>query len=230
MSDIKIMLSCKNVSIRYRVGDFKNIGLKEWLMRRITGKYKVIDFWADKDISFELHEGDMLGIIGTNGAGKSTLLKAVTGIMEPTKGRIARSGKVSALLELASGFDGDLTVKENAYLRGAMLGYTRKFMDETYPYIIEFSDKVVDECKWIAPYALLMEVTGYTPWLLAERMKIRNAVKEMNPECKIVLIVDENVEKDAAKQVKQAKKDGLIDQFIYGSISATYLADIIDSL
>lgn len=140
MSNANVMLSCTNVSIRYRVGDFKNIGLKEWVMRRLTGKYKVIDFWADKDISFEINEGDMLGIIGTNGAGKSTLLKAVTGIMEPTKGRIVRRGKVSALLELASGFDGDLTVKENAYLRGAMLGYTRKFMDETYPYIIEFSE------------------------------------------------------------------------------------------
>jgi ABC-2 type transport system ATP-binding protein len=133
------MLSCQGVSIRYRVGDFKNIGLKEWVMRRLTGKYKVVDFWADKDISFEINEGDMLGIIGTNGAGKSTLLKAITGIMEPTMGRITRNGKVSALLELASGFDGDLTVKENAYLRGAMLGYTRKFMDETCPYIIDFA-------------------------------------------------------------------------------------------
>jgi ABC-2 type transport system ATP-binding protein len=140
MSNAKIMLSCKNVSIRYRVGDFKNIGLKEWVMRRLTGKYQIVDFWADKDISFEINEGDMLGIIGTNGAGKSTLLKAITGIMEPTEGRIVRNGNVSALLELASGFDGDLTVKENAYLRGAMLGYTRKFMDETYPYIIEFSE------------------------------------------------------------------------------------------
>lgn len=133
------MLECKNVSIRYRIGDFKNIGLKEWAMRRLTGQYRVVDFWADKDVSFELREGDMLGIIGTNGAGKSTLLKAVSGIMEPTKGRIVRRGRVSALLELASGFDGDLTVRENAYLRGAMLGYTRKFMNETYPYIIDFS-------------------------------------------------------------------------------------------
>lgn len=140
MSDKKPMLSCCNVSIRYQVGDFKNIGLKEWVTRRLTGKYRVVDFWADKDVSFEICEGDMLGIIGTNGAGKSTLLKAVSGIMEPTKGRIVRNGRISALLELASGFDGDLTVRENAYLRGAMLGYTRKFMDETYPYIIEFAE------------------------------------------------------------------------------------------
>ena len=102
--------------------------------------------------------------------------------------------------------------------------------NELEPYTIDSPDKVVDECKWIAPYALLMEVTGYTPWLLAERMKIRDAVRELNPECKIVLIVDENAEKAIAKQVKQAKKDGLIDQFIYGSISASYLADIVDSL
>ena len=140
MSDPSPMLSCQNVSIRYRVGDFKNTGLKEWIMRRLTGRYKVVDFWADRDVSFEIYDGDMLGIIGANGAGKSTLLKAVSGIMEPTKGRIVRRGKVSALLELASGFDGDLTVKENAYLRGAMLGYTRDFMDDTYPYIIEFAE------------------------------------------------------------------------------------------
>jgi N12 class adenine-specific DNA methylase len=75
-----------------------------------------------------------------------------------------------------------------------------------------------------------MEVTGYTPWKLGERMKLRDAVKAQHPECKVVLIVDENAEREVAKQVKQAKKDGLIDQFIYGSISATYLADIVDSL
>ena len=98
------------------------------------------------------------------------------------------------------------------------------------PYTVDSPDKVADDCNWIAPYALLMEVTGYSPWRLCERMKIRDAVKAQHPECKIVLIVDENSEKEAAKQVKQAKKDSLIDQFIYGSISATYLADIVDSL
>lgn len=140
MSDANVMLSCKDVSIRYQVGDFKNIGLKEWVMRRLTGRYKVVDFWADKDITFSLNEGDMLGIIGANGSGKSSLLKAVSGIMEPTRGRIVRRAAVSALLELGSGFDGDLTVRENAYLRGAMLGYTRAFMDKTYPGIIEFAE------------------------------------------------------------------------------------------
>ena len=113
---VAVMLECQNVSIRYRIGDVRNVGLKEVLMQKLTGKRKVKDFWADKDISFSLNKGDMLGIIGTNGAGKSTLLKAVTGIMEPTEGSIIRNGKVSALLDLASGFDGDLTVKENAQI------------------------------------------------------------------------------------------------------------------
>ena len=133
------MLSCQNVSIRYVVGDFKNIGLKEWMMRRLTGNYRVVDFWADRNVTFSIDHGDMLGIIGANGAGKSTLLKVISGIMEPTEGRVVRNGQVVALLELASGFDGDLTVKENAYLRGAMLGYTRAFMDETYEDIVAFA-------------------------------------------------------------------------------------------
>lgn len=134
------ILEVHSVSIRYMTGDFKEIGLKEYVMRRLTHNYKVVEFWADRDITFSLEKGDMLGIIGTNGAGKSTLLKVISGIMEPTKGWVKRQGNIAALLELASGFDGDLTVRENTYLRGAMLGYTRKFMDETYGQIIDFAE------------------------------------------------------------------------------------------
>ena len=134
------ILELQNVSIRYMTGDFKDIGLKEYVIRRIRHDYKVQEFWADKDITFSLEKGDMLGIIGANGAGKSTLLKAISGIMEPTKGRVYREGTIAALLELGSGFDGELTVRENTYLRGAMLGYTRKFMNETYDKIIDFAE------------------------------------------------------------------------------------------
>lgn len=134
------MLKVEHVSISYKIGDFKDIGLKEWTMRHLKNNYHVENFLAVEDVSFELFEGDMLGIIGANGAGKSTLLKAITGVMEPREGRIERGGSVSALLELGSGFDGDLTVKENAYLRGAMLGYTREFMDKTYEQILDFSE------------------------------------------------------------------------------------------
>lgn len=137
---MKEILQVKNVSIKYITGDFKSIGLKEYVVRRLKGDYYVKEFWANRNITFSLNEGDMLGIIGTNGAGKSTLLKAVSGIMRPSEGSITRHGTIAALLELGSGFDGDLTVKENAYLRGAMLGYTRKFMDETYEQIIDFAE------------------------------------------------------------------------------------------
>ena len=134
------ILEAKNVSIRYITGDFKDIGLKEYILRRIKHNYHVTEFWADRDVSFTLERGEMLGIIGSNGAGKSTLMKAVSGIMEPTRGTIHREGSIAALLELGSGFDGDLTVKENTYLRGAMLGYTRPFMDEMYENIIDFAE------------------------------------------------------------------------------------------
>lgn len=134
------ILEVQGVSILYMTGDFKDIGLKEYLLRRLRGQYHVTEFWADRDISFTLEKGDMLGIIGTNGAGKSTLLKVISGIMEPTEGRVKREGTIAALLELAGGFDGELTVRENAYLRGAMLGYTRKFMDDTYEQIINFAE------------------------------------------------------------------------------------------
>lgn len=134
------ILEVHDVSIRYMMGDVKNIGLKEYLTRRMQHHHHINEFWADKNISFSLERGDMLGIIGANGAGKSTLLKAISGIMAPTKGWVKREGSIAALLELASGFDGDLTVRENAYLRGAMLGYSRKFMEETYDQIIDFAE------------------------------------------------------------------------------------------
>lgn len=134
------IVEVNNVSVKYMVGDLRNIGLKEFVMKKLTGKYKVQNFMAVNNVSFTLEHGDMLGIIGTNGAGKSTLLKVVTKIMEPSEGCVKVNGKIAALLELASGFDGELNLKENAYLRGAMLGYTRKFMDEKYPEILEFSE------------------------------------------------------------------------------------------
>lgn len=135
-----LILELKDVAIRYMTGDFKDIGLKEYVMRKLKHNYRTHEFWAVNGVTFSLEKGDMLGIIGTNGAGKSTLLKAISGIMEPTRGTVRREGTIAALLELASGFDGDLTVKENTYLRGAMLGYTRKFMDDTYQDIINFAE------------------------------------------------------------------------------------------
>ncbi len=119
---------------------------------------------------------------------------------------------------------------QNVLFCDAIADTLRRSANDLDPYTVDSPERIVDECKWLAPYALLMEVTGYTPWLLTERMKIRDQVKEKCPDCKIVLIVDENAEREVASQVKQSKKDGRIDQFIYGSISASYLADIVDTL
>ena len=134
------ILSLEGVSIKYMTGDFKDIGIKEFIIRKMLGKYREREFFAVRDVTFSIDRGDMLGIIGANGAGKSTLLKAVSGIMTPSAGRVRLLGRISALLELGSGFDGDLTVKENTYLRGAMLGYTRRFMDERYDEMIAFAE------------------------------------------------------------------------------------------
>lgn len=134
------VIDVKNVSIRYLTGDVKDIGLKEFIVRKLTKNYSVREFWAVRNVTFSLEKGDMLGIIGRNGSGKTTLLKVVAGIMEPSEGHVKRDGKIAALLALGSGFDGDLTVRENTYLRGAMLGFTREFMNETYDKIIEFAE------------------------------------------------------------------------------------------
>lgn len=134
------VIELKDVSIRYKVGDFKAIGLKEYVIRKIRNDYRVREFWADRHITFSLEKGDMLGIVGANGAGKSTLLKAISGIMKPTEGDVRCQGNIAALLELASGFDEELTIRENTYLRGAMLGYTREFMKKKYQEIIDFAE------------------------------------------------------------------------------------------
>lgn len=133
-------VSVNNVSIFYITGDVKSIGIKEVILKKLRGEYHIEKFWANRSISFSLNRGDMLGIIGKNGAGKSTLLKAVSGVLVPTEGTVNVRGNIAALLELTAGFDGNLTVRENTYLRGALLGYTKKFMNEMYDQIIEFAE------------------------------------------------------------------------------------------
>ena len=208
------MLSVKHVVISYKIGDYKDIGLKEWTVRHLTHNYHVEVFTAVNDVSFQLQKGDMLGIIGSNGAGKSTLLKAVTGVMEPRGGTIVRNGNVAALLELGSGFDGDLTVKENAYLRGAMLGYTRAFMDEMYPRIIEFAELQRFEDR---PFKQLS--TGMQSRLA---FSIASLVK---PE---ILILDEVLSVgDGAFQEKSAKK---MREIINGGATTILVSHSLDQV
>jgi len=181
------------VSILYMTGDFKDIGLKEYLMRKLTRTYQAHQFWAVYGISFALEKGDTLGIVGVNGAGKSTLLKAVSGVMTPTKGTVQANGKIAALLELASGFDDDLTIRENAYLRGAMLGYTRAFMDE--------------RCDDIIAFAELEEYTDRPFRQLSSGMKARIAFAIASMVQPDILILDEVLSVgDGAFQQKSAQK------------------------
>lgn len=135
-----ITIDVKNITVAYKTGDFATLGIKDVLINKIKGTYKAQMFEAVNDVSFSLEKGDLLGVIGTNGAGKSTLLKVISGIMRPTKGSVYVKGNIASLLELASGFDGDLTVRENTFLRGAMLGYTKQYMIDTYKQILEFAE------------------------------------------------------------------------------------------
>lgn len=134
------IIDASHVYIRYLLGDFRDIGLKEWTIQKVKRERRVESRWSVEDISFTLEKGDFLGIIGANGAGKSTILKAICGILPPAKGSIQVNGNISALLELGTGFDGDLNLIENIYMRGALLGYEKDFITERIDEIIEFAE------------------------------------------------------------------------------------------
>ena len=119
---------------------------------------------------------------------------------------------------------------QNALFADAVAGALRRFDSDFEPVMSESPDKTLFLCGAVLANVLIMEVIAYTPWKLEERMKIRDELKKTNPDCKIALVVDENTEKKLADKVRQAKKDGLVDNFIYGSVSSSYLAAVIDAL
>jgi len=128
--------------MRFNLGIEKNFSFKEAFIRffEFKKKKKKEDFWALKDISFEVKKGEVVGLIGSNGAGKSTMLKVVSGVMKPTKGKVYVNGVISPMIELGAGFDNELTARENIYLNGAVLGYSKKFLDSKFEEIVEFSE------------------------------------------------------------------------------------------
>ena len=119
---------------------------------------------------------------------------------------------------------------QNILFADAVAEALRRFDSDFDPVMSESPDKTLALCNAVLANILIMEVTAYAPWKLEERMKIRDELRKINPNCKIVLVVDENTEKKLADRVRQAKKDGLVDNFIYGSISSTYLSAVIDAL
>ena len=134
------MIRVADVTMRFRMNNDKILSLKEFVTKALRGKLQYHDFTALEHVTFEVGKGETIGIIGRNGAGKSTLLKIISGIMKPTEGSVFCGGNVVPMLELGSGFDMDLTGRENIYLNGAILGYTKPFIEEKYQEILDFSE------------------------------------------------------------------------------------------
>ena len=136
----KTAIEVDNVSMKFNLSREKVDSLKDYIFKTIKREVQYNEFWALKNVSFSVEKGDRVGILGLNGAGKSTLLKVISGVFKPTEGHVDKHGKMVPLLELGAGFDPQYTGKENIYLYGAMLGYTKKFIDSKYDEIVEFSE------------------------------------------------------------------------------------------
>ncbi|SHJ50395.1 ABC transporter ATP-binding protein [Parasporobacterium paucivorans] len=129
-----------DVSMKFNLYKENVDNLKEYFIKYLKRQLSHDEFWALKNISLEIAKGDSMALIGRNGSGKSTLLKIIAGVLKPTKGTVERSGSIAPLIELGAGFDPDLTARENVYLNGAMLGYSRSMLDEKYDDIISFAE------------------------------------------------------------------------------------------
>lgn len=136
----KEVLKVENVSMKFNLSSEKVDSIKEYFIKFLRREIKYDEFWALKNINFTLEKGDRLGILGLNGAGKSTLLKVIAGVFKPTEGSVTRHGRLAPLLELGAGFDMQYTGKENIYLYGAVLGYSKEFIDSKYDEIVQFSE------------------------------------------------------------------------------------------
>lgn len=135
-----IIIKVDHVSMKFNLSSEKFDSFKEYVIKRIKGQVSIEEFWALNDVSFEVYKGDSVGLIGLNGSGKSTMLKTIAGVLKPTKGSVKVSGSIAPLIELGAGFDMDLTARENVFLNGALLGYTRSEMQSYYDDIVDFSE------------------------------------------------------------------------------------------
>ena len=140
------MIKVENVSMKFNLGIEKGFSLKQFFIdlgnpKKRKEKKKINnDFWALKDVDFSVKKGEVIGFIGSNGAGKSTLLKVIAGVMKPTKGKVLVGGNICPMIELGAGFDPQLTARENIYLNGAVMGYTKEFIESKFDEIVEFSE------------------------------------------------------------------------------------------
>ena len=136
----EVVIRADNLGIKYNLSEQKIDDLKDYVIKALKGELNYNEFWALKNVSFSINAGDHVGILGLNGAGKSTLLKALAGVLKPTEGSVMTKGRIVPLLELGAGFDRQYTGAENIYLYGAVLGYSRKFINSKFDEIVAFSE------------------------------------------------------------------------------------------
>ncbi len=210
------MIKVDNVSIKFNLGVEKDNSLKMAFIRLFDKKRRVkkTEFWALKNVSFEVNAGDVVGIIGSNGAGKSTLLKVVSGVMKPTKGHVEVGGVISPMIELGAGFDGELTARENIYLNGAILGYSKEFLDSKFDEIVEFS-----ELKEFLDVPVKNFSSGMTAKLAFSISTI------VSPE---ILIVDEILSVGDIKFQEKSKNKMM--SMIKGGTTVLYVSHSLDSI
>ena len=211
------MIKIENVSMKFNLEIEKDFSMKQAFVNLFTKKKKKKkneDFWALKDVSFNIGKGEVVGLIGSNGAGKSTLLKVVSGVMKPTKGKVKVKGVISPMIELGAGFDGNLTARENIYLNGAILGYSKEFLDDKFDEIVEFS-----ELKDFLEVPVKNFSSGMTAKLAFSIATI------VNPE---ILIVDEILSVGDIKFQEKSKKKMM--EMIKGGTTVLYVSHSLQSI
>ena len=134
------IITVEHVSMKFNLASEKFDNIKEYFIKTMKKQVSYDEFWALKDVSFEVQRGDSVGLIGLNGSGKSTMLKTIAGVLKPTKGKVTVRGTIAPLIELGAGFDMDLTARENVFLNGALLGYSHKQMEGYYDEIVDFAE------------------------------------------------------------------------------------------
>lgn len=210
------MIDIRHVSMKFNLGIEKEFSIKQAFVNLFNKKNrkKKEEFWALKDVNFHVGKGEVVGLIGSNGAGKSTLLKVVSGVMKPTKGKVDVHGVISPMIELGAGFDGNLTARENIYLNGAILGYSKKFLDSKFDEIVEFS-----ELKDFLEVPVKNFSSGMTAKLAFSIATI------VNPE---ILIVDEILSVGDIKFQEKSKKKMM--EMIKGGTTVLYVSHSLDSI
>lgn len=206
------MIRVNDLGVCFRMDRNKTTNLKEYVVRALKRQNSYEEFWALRNISFDVKRGEVVGIIGHNGAGKSTLLKAISRIIEPAEGSIERHGKVVPMLELGSGFDFELTGGENIYLNGAVLGYTKKFIDDNYQAIVDYSE--------IGDF-IRMPLKTYSSGMIARlAFSIATMVKpEILIVDEILSVGDENFQQKSYKRMTELLLGGTTVLFVSHNIA-----------